>query len=159
MVQSMTTGQSDISDSRLDRRQRQQTSTPRSERATILIVDDETSIAEVLSEALGEAGYEVLIASNGRTGLMMSRLFQPALVLTDYMMPGLGGAELVRELRQNSATRDIPAVLMSCARPLANELGGVTFLAKPFDLDAVVEIVARELQAHKRMRRMKSNTD
>lgn len=136
-----------MQESRFVARYSQQTSEPRRERPTILVVDDEESIAELLSEALDEAGYQVLTASDGRTGLTMSRLLQPELVLTDYMMPGLDGAELVRELRQNSATRNIRTVLMSCARPAADELGGVSFLAKPFDLDDVLEIVARELQS------------
>jgi len=151
MVQGTTARQSDTFGSTLYRQQSQCTSQPSSERATILIVDDEASIAELLAQVLDEAGYDVLTASDGRTGLTMSKLLHPEMVLTDYMMPELDGAQLVRELRRNPATRDIPTVLMSCARPGGDELRGVPFLAKPFDLEDVLEIVARHLDSHNDM--------
>ncbi len=151
MIQSTTTQQSDTFGPRLYGQHSKRAGQPSSERATILIVDDEASIAELLAEVLDEAGYEVLTASDGRTGLTMSRLLHPTMVLTDYMMPELDGAQLVRELWRNPATHDIPAVLMSCSRPSGDELRGVPFLAKPFDLEDVLEIVARYLDSHNEM--------
>jgi CheY-like chemotaxis protein len=114
-------------------------------RPTILVVDDELVIAQLLAEVLSDAGYEVLTATNGRTGLAISRAIHPELVLTDYMLPALDGIRLVHELRRHPATRDVPVVLMSCARPGKDELRDVPFLAKPFDLDEVLEIVARHI--------------
>ena len=116
-------------------------------RPTVLIVDDDTSIVELLAEVLDDAGYEVWTAANGYAALRLSKLIHPELVLTDYTMPELNGTQLVRELRRYRATRNIPVVLMSATRPSRDELRGMPFLAKPFDLDEVIEIVAQQVDA------------
>ena len=120
---------------------------PDGEHPTVLVVDDEASIVELLAQVLDDAGYTVLTATDGWTGLTISRAIHPELVLTDYTMPELDGGRFVRELRRHRATRDIPVVLMSALRPSKDELHGVPFLAKPFDLNDVVEIVAQHVDA------------
>ena len=110
-------------------------------RISILVVDDERSIAELLAELLEGTGYDVFVASNGRTALAIARREHPALVLTDLMMPGLDGAEFVRRLRASPITHDIPVVMMSSIRPNLEALDNVPFLPKPFDLDDVLDVV------------------
>lgn len=111
-------------------------------RLTILVVDDEQSIAQLLYDVLGAAGYRVLIASNGRSALATARREHPALVLTDRMMPELDGLQFAHRLRANASTRDIPIIVMSSTRPDREAMGDIPFLAKPFDLDDLLATVA-----------------
>lgn len=137
--------------------------------ATVLVVDDESSIADLVGDVLAVAGYRVLKASNGRVGFAIARHEHPALVITDRMMPEVDGIEFVQRLHDNTATRDIPVVMMSSTRPVEYELDeplpstgaldrlsrkmipGVStlavgdiqigFMEKPFDIDALVDVV------------------
>ena len=115
---------------------------PLRERRTVLVVDDEPSIVELIAEVLEEVGYRVLIARNVRTALAIARREQPALVLTDRYMPEIGGVEFVRHLRASVMTAGIPVVIMSSTRPDVETTGDVPFLAKPFDLDDMLNTVA-----------------
>jgi CheY-like chemotaxis protein len=115
---------------------------PLRERRTVLVVDDEPSIVELIAEVLEEAGYRVLIARNARTALAIARREQPALVLTDRYMPEIDGVEFVRHLRASVMTAGIPVVIMSSTRPDVETTGDVPFLAKPFDLDDMLNTVA-----------------
>lgn len=110
-------------------------------RLVVLVVDDERSIAELLAEFLEGVGYAVFVATDGRSALAIARREHPALVLTDLMMPGLDGAEFVRNLRASPITNNIPVVLMSSIRPNPEAIENVPFLPKPFDLDDVLDTV------------------
>lgn len=114
----------------------------RPEPPAILIVDDDQSIAELMAELLNDEGYRVAIAADGASAVAMARRALPALVFTDSMMPGMGGSELIRELRRHPKTRSIPVVLMSSVYPGDRQSLGVPFLAKPFGIDEVLELVA-----------------
>ena len=112
---------------------------------TILVVDDEFDIVDVLSDLLTAEGYRVLTASNGREGLARLREAHTDLVLLDRMMPVLDGAEMMRQMREEPALGSIPVVMMSAAegRRLSRELGCADFLKKPFDLGTLLDTVAR----------------
>jgi CheY-like chemotaxis protein len=114
-------------------------------RATILVVDDDASIAMLLAELLESVGYHAYTASNGRNALTIARAIHPELVLTDYQMPGLDGKQVIRALRTHPSTRDIPAVLMSSTRPHESALRDVPFLPKPFDIEDVLGVVEHHL--------------
>lgn len=114
--------------------------------ATVLIVDDEFAVADVLEMALADEGYRVLTAANGRQGLQrLAEGPRPDLVITDHMMPVLDGAGMLRAMRTAEAHRDIPCIVMS-AVPEANVRerfdGYAAFLRKPFRIAAVVQLVA-----------------
>src|SRR5947207_6597901 len=82
--------------------------------ATVLIVEDEFAIADLLEMALSDEGHQVLTAANGRQGL--ERLAEgpsPDLVISDYMMPILDGPGLLRAMRDIEGQRDIPCIVMS----------------------------------------------
>lgn len=118
-------------------------------RSTILVVEDDDSIADLLADLLSDEGYRVLVAHDGLSALRSVRRVRPAMVLSDCMMPGLHGMQFVRELRRHPATRTIPVVLMSSVRPRGPGLADVPFLAKPFDVDDLLALVAR--YAHTRL--------
>lgn len=107
----------------------------------VLIVDDDRAIAELLCNVLDGAGYQTYTAHNARAALQIALREHPALVLSDWLMPDITGYELMRQLRQNPETADIPVVLMSSQRPDFAALRGLLFLAKPFDLDEVLTTV------------------
>jgi CheY-like chemotaxis protein len=111
---------------------------------TVLIVEDEFAIADLLEIALTDAGYHVQHAANGHQGLeRLAEGPRPDLVITDYMMPILDGVSMLEAMRDTSA-RDIPCIVMS-SMPEANIRDRVTgyaaFLRKPFQLDALVQLV------------------
>ena len=116
-------------------------------RPTILVVDDEAAIAEMLQDLLEDEGYQVVTAGNGHEGLARVAKVRPQLVLSDVMMPGLDGRAFCRALHADPAYRAIPVVLMSAAAaPEAQD--GCTYAAfvrKPFDLATFVGLISAVL--------------
>jgi CheY-like chemotaxis protein len=80
---------------------------------SILIVDDEFGLAEMLRDMLRELDYEVALAINGRLALEVLREHPVDLVITDVMMPVMDGVELAAEMRRSGAHRHIPIVMMT----------------------------------------------
>jgi CheY-like chemotaxis protein len=111
----------------------------------LLIVDDEVAILEALTDILSVEGYEVVTAANGAEGLEHVRKDRPDLILLDLMMPVMDGQEMLRRLKEDAALRSIPVVVMSAGRVSKSELQGSRFLAKPFELDDLLNTVAAEL--------------
>ena len=113
--------------------------------ATVLIVEDEFAIADLLELVLTDEGYTVVLAGNGRQGL--ERLTEgplPDLVICDYMMPILDGVGLIRAMRENEAQRDIPCVVMTSMPESvirSRITGYAAYVQKPFQLAAMVQLV------------------
>ncbi|HVT35345.1 MAG TPA: response regulator transcription factor [Nevskiaceae bacterium] len=111
----------------------------------ILIVDDDAHIREVVSFALGKAGFTVVTAENGRQALEKFQRERPALLVLDILMPELDGTEVCRQLRAQPSGRATPIIFLSSKddevdRIVGLELGGDDYLAKPF---SPRELVAR----------------
>lgn len=117
---------------------------------TILIVDDEFDIVDVLGDLLTAEGYQVITASNGHEGLVRLRESPVDLVLLDCMMPVVDGPEMLRMMRENENLPKIPVVMMSAAevRRHVQDLGCSAFLKKPFDLNTLLETVARLVETN-----------
>ena len=119
--------------------------------AIILVVDDQRPVRELLVQALEEKGYRVLQAVNGRHALKVianAGLDGPDLIISDVMMPLVGGVELCLAIKANPETAMIPVVLMSAAaQHLSQRAHADAFIAKPFDLDAMDLLVTRVLSA------------
>jgi CheY-like chemotaxis protein len=119
--------------------------------ATVLIIEDEFAIADLLEMVLLDEGYQVLKAGNGRQGL--ERLIEgprPDLIISDFMMPVLGAVDLLRAMRANETQRDIPCIVMSSMpeENLRARIDGYAgFIQKPFQLDEMVKLVAKVLSA------------
>lgn len=109
---------------------------------TILIVDDEYLIADILGFALEDEGFQVEKASNGCKALEALKEKRVQLVITDYMMPLLNGEELARAIREDPALSELPVILMSGAQ--ASQGCPALFAAifdKPFDMDEMIATV------------------
>ncbi len=113
---------------------------------TILVVDDEFGIGEVLDAVLADAGYRSLVATNGRQALALLAAERVDLILSDLMMPVMDGSALFAALQQRDEFRAIPFVLM-CSLPepaIADRIRGyVAFLHKPFRIPALLDVIQR----------------
>ncbi len=104
---------------------------------SILIIEDETSMADILADNLSEEGYEVAVAQDGQTGLDMWQHSRPQLVVLDVMLPQLNGFELCHKMR--TAGDDTPVLFLSAKsepedRVQGLRVGGDDYLPKPFHL-------------------------
>jgi DNA-binding response OmpR family regulator len=109
---------------------------------SVLLVDDEKMITDPLVRALTQAGYQVMVANNGRDGLALARERQPDVVVLDVMMPQMDGWDVCRALRQDST---VPILMLTALgdevdRILGLELGADDYLTKPF---STRELIAR----------------
>jgi two-component system phosphate regulon response regulator PhoB len=106
----------------------------------VLIVDDEPDLADLLAFNLNRAGFTTTLAHTGEEALERALAAPPDLILLDLMLPDMSGAEVYRQLRAASGTREVP-VLVLTAHPDAQEgVAGAEVLLKPF---VVREVVAR----------------
>ena len=125
----------------------------------ILVADDNEDMREYIRRLLCSE-YSVETAADGQSALTAARERPPDLVLTDVMMPGLDGFELLREMRTDSRLRDIPVVMLSArageeARVEGIQSGADDYLVKPF---AARELIAR-VRAHLELRRLRNAAD
>ncbi len=110
----------------------------------VLVVDDEAYIVEFLCLLLEEEGYRVLRASDGRQAWELALQARPDLVISDIMMPGMTGLQLLDRLRGSTDLAATPVILMSAvSRTPGSE--GVLFVPKPFDIDQMLDLVSVEL--------------
>ena len=113
---------------------------------TVLSVDDEPDVLDLIRFHLTRAGCEVVTAASGREALEIIRSRRPDLVLLDLMLPDIDGFALCEILRRQAATATIPIVIVSAwntddSRVLGLELGALDFLTKPFSPRVLVERV------------------
>ena len=112
--------------------------------ADVLIVDDEPGVLQLLSRVVEEEGYSVATAPDGQAALTILDEVQPSLVLTDYMMPRLTGAELAAAIGSRSVGVVPPVVVMSANhQSLHGITGAAATLPKPFDLGLLIDVVDR----------------
>ena len=115
----------------------------------ILIVDDEPSNRNILSQELTHEGYSVLAASDGREGLRKIESAHPDLIILDYMMPDLSGLEVLKELRKRE--NDTPVVMITAYGTMeraveAMKEGAYDFITRPFEPDHIALVVRKALE-------------
>jgi two-component system response regulator VicR len=115
----------------------------------VLIVDDEYVIAELLGYSLEDEGYTVIKARNAKEGLKLLARDKPDLVITDFMMPDMNGAEFARSIRAIPGFEILPIVLMTGGhKALADRSSDLFYkvVSKPFDLQVMLTLVAEILE-------------
>jgi CheY-like chemotaxis protein len=117
---------------------------------TVLVIDDEITIVEMLSALLEDEGLQVKTAYNGQEGLEHLAKARPSIVVSDVMMPVLDGLELCRRMQADPRYQSIPVVLMSALRtaPDLAECHYSALLKKPFDLDVMLRTITRLLKGN-----------
>ncbi|PTY06967.1 histidine kinase [Opitutaceae bacterium EW11] len=119
--------------------------------ATILSIDDERDITDLVRFHLTRAGFDVQTAASGREALECIERHKPDLILLDLMLPDIDGFGVCEILRRQPETSTIPIVILSAwatqgAHYLGLELGALDYLTKPFSPKELVERVRRLLQ-------------
>jgi two-component system phosphate regulon response regulator PhoB len=129
-------------------------------KGTILVIDDEVDLIELLRANLEREGFEVISSSAGKDALDLARRKMPSLILLDLMMPGMDGLEVCRNIRGDSRTSGIPVVMLTAKAAEADrivglELGADDYVTKPF---SPRELIAR-VKAHLRRSSPQTNTN
>ena len=117
---------------------------------TILVVDDEPKNRKLARDLLEVSGYEVIEAIDGKQGIEMAKSHKPDLILMDIMMPVMDGMEVTRILKADSTTQNIPILAVSSQAMKGDKeriigCGCDGYLAKPFDIDELMESIAELL--------------
>jgi CheY-like chemotaxis protein len=113
---------------------------------TLLVVDDDRSLQEVLETALEMEGYRVLLASDAFEAIEKVKTESPKLILFDMFLPRMDGVEFAEELSRLGFRPEIPIVVVTGderGRQKANQIGAEGFLAKPFTIPDLLDQVAR----------------
>ena len=111
----------------------------------ILIIDDDASISEMLSEALENEGYSVTKAYSGTEAVMILSQNQPDLILLDLMLPGMSGEELLPKIK------DIPVIVVSAKADISDKVGlllggAADYITKPFDISELLARITVQLR-------------
>lgn len=124
---------------------------------TILVVEDEPHIVEVLKDYLTQSGYDVLLAREGQAGLALARQHHPDLIVLDLMLPGgMDGLDVCRQIRQDTTLAETPIIMLTARVELTDrlvglELGADDYITKPFsprEVLARVKAVLRRMNGH-----------
>jgi DNA-binding response OmpR family regulator len=122
--------------------------------ATILVIDDDQYVVNLLKYSLEEAGYRVLPGYDGQMAIQLARTYQPHLAILDVNMPLLNGIKTLEYLRKSPETAIIPVLFLSGARsdlvyPAVMADPRATFIKKPIDLIHIHSLIGELLQKYK----------
>jgi DNA-binding response OmpR family regulator len=126
------------------------------EQDTILVVEDDPTIARLLEIYLGKSGYHVLLASRGHEALAICRSTPPDLIVLDVRLPDISGYEVGTALRAAPDTHNIPIVVLTAFSERANRLTAHNlvradyFLGKPFDIEELSSVIRNQLSEGRR---------
>jgi diguanylate cyclase (GGDEF)-like protein len=126
-------------------------------RSRVLVADDDAPTRALIDMALADAGYDRVLALDGRSALEMAKAVRPDLVVLDIGMPGMTGDEVHRELRRDARTRYIPVVFVTARRATGDVTerlrnGADDYVTKPFDIDELVARIAAALRRASELR-------
>ena len=111
--------------------------------STILVVDDEPDLVELISYNLEQQGHSVLTASNGAQALQIAKSRNPDLIVLDVMMPELNGVEVAKRLRAQTETASVPIIMLTAKSDESHELDGLgagadDYITKPFSMQVLI---------------------
>lgn len=130
----------------------------------VLIIDDIPENLALLHDALDEAGYTVLVATNGESALQRARQSRPDVILLDAMMPGMDGFEVARRLKADFSTQHIPIVFMTGLTETEHVVaafaaGGADYVTKPIRPREVLARIAAHMHNARQMKQARSALD
>jgi CheY-like chemotaxis protein len=113
--------------------------------ATVLVVDDEPAVRDLMQRFLGREGFRVVGAAGGEEGLRLARQIRPDVITLDVLMPGLDGWAVLSALKGDPALADIPVIMLTIVddRNLGYALGATDYLIKPPDRDRLLAVLRR----------------
>jgi signal transduction histidine kinase len=133
-------------------------------KSIILIVDDDPTNAEILSEYLKKSEFETILSQNGLHAIAQCKKLDPDLILLDVMMPDMDGFETCAELKKHENTREIPVIFTTALSDTASkirgfEVGGVDYITKPFHPEEVLARVNAHLTIRKQQQQLQRQTE
>lgn len=125
---------------------------------SILVVEDSTTVATIIQVALAKEGFNVLVAHDGLEGLKLAVSERPRVIITDSVMPKMDGFGLLRAIKANPMTAEIPVIMLTSKASTedeqkALEFGFIDFIPKPVQPMRIVSRVKRVLELTKKYRR------
>lgn len=111
-------------------------------RPTVLVIDDDANFAELIAAVVEGVGCRAIVALDGLFGLTLAREISPSLILCDFSMPGLDGADIMRALQEDPAMANVPRVLMSghgC--PDLRVIPADAFISKPINTHSLERLL------------------
>lgn len=122
-----------------------------SKKLSVLVIDDEEHIRNILEYNLKSDGFKVYLAEGGLAGIDLAREKNPDVILLDWMLPEMDGLEILSELKQDQRTKNIPVIMLTVKRMMfdvgqALYAGADDFITKPFDPAELVQTVRHKLE-------------
>lgn len=116
----------------------------------ILLVDDEPSVLDATMTGLLDRGFNVRTVEGGEAAIGAIRSLKPSIVVSDLVMPGTNGFELLQQVRKQSEFSSIPFIFLTgvddyYARKFGREIGGAAYITKPVDLDELEHLLNEKL--------------
>jgi signal transduction histidine kinase/DNA-binding response OmpR family regulator len=120
------------------------------DRSTILVVDDDPTVLELMQRHLSREGFHVLTAASGEEGLRLARQARPRVITLDVMMPGMDGWAVLTALKKDPELAEIPVLLCTILddRSMGFALGASEFLTKPIDRNHLVAVLRKHGRGH-----------
>ena len=118
---------------------------------TILFIEDEGTLQKTLGDVLSKEGYKILAALDGEVGARLAKEKTPDLILLDLVLPKMTGLEVLKQLRGDEETKDIPVIVLTNSEDMQDiqqvmDLGATTYLVKSnYELQEVVQRVKTAL--------------
>jgi DNA-binding NtrC family response regulator len=114
---------------------------------TILVIEDDASIGEMLIDAISDTSYQAFLVSDGQQALQLVHAIKPALFITDYRLPKMNGIELYDRLHAQQDLADTPAIIMSAYLPKEEvKKRHLASLEKPFELDELISTIEQLIE-------------
>ena len=118
-------------------------------KSKVLIIDDERLLVKSTCMALNCYDFEAVGALDGPEGIQKAEELQPDVILLDIMMPVMDGWEVLKKLRENKVTQDIPVIVFTAkeysnGKALSESKGAAGFVAKPFELEELIAILKKQ---------------
>ena len=120
---------------------------PAPDQLVVLVIEDDPLVCILLQDILHEEGYQVLLAENGEQAMVILTTTRPDLVTLDLNLPGIGGDVVLKELRKQDTTKDLPVIVVSALETIPREVQKLAqaVIQKPFEIDRLLSTIQRFL--------------
>jgi DNA-binding response OmpR family regulator len=117
----------------------------KSRKDTILVIDDDASVRDLMSRFLGKLGFHVVAAANGEEGVRLARQVRPLVITLDVVMPECDGWTVLKKLKSDSALAEIPVIMVTIVdnEAMGLDLGASNYLIKPVDRDRLAVLIEK----------------
>ena len=134
------------------------------DKITILIVDDNSTDVDILSECLDKSSFRRTVVQNGESAIQQIGQIQPDLILLEVLLPGIDGFETCRRLKATETTRDIPVIFLTEVSDPAStvksfEMGAVDYITKPFRCEELIARIHKHIAIHKRYQQLQKHVE